>query len=72
MTFTPHNMCRKFKPGHFEFQFGLLHMAYFGGTCVEGLIFEGAHVASFSPDSLVEAARACRGDTVSLLSSLKL
>lgn len=45
-----------------------------GGTCVEGLIFEEAHVASFSPASELANGRfaGCCGDKASLLSSLKL
>lgn len=46
----------------------------FAGTCVGGLIFEEAHVASFSP--AWERAKGwfagCCADKASLLSSLKL
>lgn len=60
VTFNPHNMYHD--------------QDLFAGTCVEGLIFEEAHVALFSPASELANGRfaGCCGDKASLLSSLKL
>lgn len=60
VTFNPHNMYR--------------HQDLFAGTCVEGLNFEEAHVALFSPALELANGRfaGCCGDKASLLSSLKL